>query len=178
MNKDKHPEHRRLFYRHLMLWYRLHLLPPSHCLISIGKQRTIVKRFVFFRYDERSKFPNSLHALKKENRTSRPLGLAYAPLILIWFWQLLLRRLHQAKPDKINDKHGSSLPSINEYFGLLLYFSSKSPFAQLFSFAAEILDRGCNGICAEIRKRLSIWNRLRVWSCFSAFSAAASTRQF
>lgn len=70
--------------------------------------------------------------------------------------------LHKAKPDKINDKHGSSLPSINECFGLLLYFSSKSPFAQLFSFAAEILDRGCNGICAEIRKRLSIWNRLRV----------------
>lgn len=69
---------------------------------------------------------------------------------------------HKAKPDKINDKHGSSLPSINEYFGLLLYFSSKSPFAQLFSFAAEILDRGCNGICAEIRKRLSIWNRVRV----------------
>ena len=34
---------------------------------------------------------------------------------------------HKAKPDKINDKHGSSLPSINEYFGLLLYFSSKSP---------------------------------------------------
>lgn len=49
---------------------------------------------------------------------------------------------HKAKPDKINDKHGSSLPSINECFGLLLYFSSKSPFAQLFSFAAEILDRG------------------------------------
>ena len=74
---------------------------------------------------------------------------------------------HKAKPDKINDKHGSSLPSINEYFGLLLYFSSKSPFAQLFSFAAEILDRGCNGICAEIRKRLSIWNRLRVFrGCF------------
>ena len=69
---------------------------------------------------------------------------------------------HKAKPDKINDKHGSSLPSINEYFGLLLYFSSKSPFAQLFSFAAEILDRGCNGICAKIRKRFSIWNRLRV----------------
>lgn len=62
---------------------------------------------------------------------------------------------HKAKPDKINDKHGSSLPSINEYFGLLLYFSSKSPFAQLFSFAAEILDRGCNGIRAERHKRIS-----------------------
>lgn len=69
---------------------------------------------------------------------------------------------HKAKPNKINDKHGSSLLSINEYFGLLLYFSSKSPIAQLFSFAVEILDRGYNGICAEIRKRLSIWNRPRV----------------
>lgn len=69
---------------------------------------------------------------------------------------------HKAKPDKINEKHGSSLLSINEYFGLLLYSSSKSPFAQLFSFAVDILDRGCNGIYAEIRKRLSIWNRLRV----------------
>lgn len=28
---------------------------------------------------------------------------------------------HKAKPDKINDKHGSSLPSINECFGLLCY---------------------------------------------------------
>lgn len=33
---------------------------------------------------------------------------------------------HKAKPDKINDEHGSSLPSINECFGLLLYFSSKA----------------------------------------------------
>ena len=63
---------------------------------------------------------------------------------------------HKAEPGTKNDKHGSSLLSINECFGLLLYFSSNSPFAQLFSFAAEILDRGCNGICAEIRKRLSI----------------------
>ena len=45
---------------------------------------------------------------------------------------------HKAKPDKINDKHGSSLPSINEYFGLLLYFSSKSPFAQLFSYMKKM----------------------------------------
>ena len=29
--------------------------------------------------------------------------------------------LHKAKPDKINDRHGSSLPSINECFGLLCY---------------------------------------------------------
>ena len=29
--------------------------------------------------------------------------------------------LNKAKPDKINDKHGSSLPSINEYFELLCY---------------------------------------------------------
>ena len=41
--------------------------------------------------------------------------------------------LHKAKPDKINEKHGSSLLSINEYFGLLLYSSSKSPFTQGYS---------------------------------------------
>ena len=88
-----------------MLWYRLHLLTPSHCLISIGKQRTIVTRFVFSRYGENSRFPNLLRVQKKEKRTSRPLGPAYAPLILIWFWQLLLRKLHQycirTKPNRV-----------------------------------------------------------------------------
>ena len=166
-----------------MLWYRLHLLPPSHCLISIGKQRTIATRFVFFHYGERARFPNLLRVKKRKShkQTARSSLCAANPNLVLTTpaeEATPILHLHKAKPDKINDKHGSSLPSINEYFGLLLYFSSKSPFAQLFSFAAEILDRGCNGICAEIRKRLSIWNRLRVWSCFSAFSAAASTRQF
>ena len=46
---------------------------------------------------------------------------------------------HKAKPDKINDKHGSSLLSINECFGLLLYFSSNSPFTQGYSPAWSFL---------------------------------------
>lgn len=126
MNKDKHPEHRRLFYRHLMLWYRLHLLPPSHCLISIGKQRTIVKRFVFFRYDERSKFPNSLYAPKRKSHKQTAwssLCAANPNLVLTTPTEEATPILHshKAKPDKINDKHGSSLPSINECFGLLCY---------------------------------------------------------
>ena len=51
---------------------------------------------------------------------------------------------HKAEPGTANDKHGSSLLSITESSGLLLYFSLKSPFAQPFSIAMELLDRGRN----------------------------------
>ncbi len=76
---------------------------------------------------------------------------------------------HKAEPGTKNDKHGSSLLSINECFGLLLYFSLKRPFAQRFFIALEILDRGCNGIRAERHKRISPLEtapRLTVFSHF------------
>ena len=46
---------------------------------------------------------------------------------------------HKAEPGTKNDKHGSSLLSINECFGLLLYFSSNSPFTQGYSPAWSFL---------------------------------------
>ena len=57
---------------------------------------------------------------------------------------------HKAKPDKINDKHGGSLLSINEYFGLLCYTfrqkallrnSSLSPWTFLTGVAMEYVLR-------------------------------------
>ena len=158
-----------------MLWYRLHLLPPSHCLISIGKQQTVIIRFVFFPYVESARLPilyfmcrkrkahkqtvrSSLCASNPDLVSTAPTAEA-APILYS----------HKAEPGTANDKHGSSLLSITESSGLLLYFSLKGPFAQPFSIAMELLDRGRNGIRAERHKRLSIGNRIRVWSCFPAF---------
>lgn len=70
---------------------------------------------------------------------------------------------HKAKPDKINDKHGGSLLSINEYFGLLCYtFRQKALYTGIFSpLGLELLNRNCDEIYAERRKQLSNRNGLR-----------------
>ena len=155
-----------------MLWYRLDLLPPSRCLISIGKQRTIVTRFVFFSYIESARLPILYFMCRKRKahkQTARSSLCASNPDLVSTTPTAEAAPIlysHKAEPGTANDKHGSSLLSINKCSGLLLYYSLKSPFAQPFSI---VLDRGCGGIRAERHKRLSIGDRIRVWSCFPAF---------
>lgn len=103
---------------------------------------------MFFRYGESARFPNLLRVQKRKahKQTARSSLCATNPdLVLTTPTEEAAPILHshKAEPGTKNDKHGSSLLSINEYFGLLLYFSLKNHFAQLSPMALEIFDRGC-----------------------------------
>ena len=99
---------------------------------------------MFFHYGERARFPNLLRVKKRKahKQTVRSSLCAANPdLVLTTPTEEAAPILysHKAEPGTKNDKHGSSLLSINECFGLLLYFSSNSPFTQGYSPAWSFL---------------------------------------
>ena len=113
---------------------------------------------------------------KKEKRTSRPLGPAYAPLILIWFWQLLLRKLHQycirTKPNRVRktiNMAAASFLSMNHLYCCHIPRQKALLHRDVLPPGLELLNRNCDEIYAERRKQFSITNGRRVWSCFPTF---------
>lgn len=90
---------------------------------------------MFFRYGESARFPNLLRVQKRKahKQTVRSSLCAANPdLVLTTPTEEAAPILHshKAEPGTKNDKHGSSLLSINESSLLLSYSSSKSPFTQ------------------------------------------------